>query len=51
MLGGCVCRSLLHLLIGEILVTGKDVALELVHVGVPKLGSLAVERRGAARKC
>jgi hypothetical protein len=31
-------------------VTGEDVALELVHVGVPELGSLTVQGRGAVRR-
>jgi hypothetical protein len=31
-------------------VTGEDIALELVHVGVPELGGLAVKGRGAARE-
>jgi len=44
---GC---GLLHLFVGEILVAGKDVALELVHVGIPELGGLAVEGRGAERR-
>jgi hypothetical protein len=30
-------------------VTGEDVALELIHVGVPELGGLTVEGRCAAR--
>jgi hypothetical protein len=30
-------------------VTGEDVALELVHVGVPELGGLTVQGRGAVR--
>lgn len=41
---------LLHLLVGEVLVAGKDIALELVHVGIPELGSLTIEGRGTEKR-
>lgn len=42
--------TLLHILIGEILVTSLDVALELLEIIIPEFGSLAVEWGSATQR-